>query len=428
MRKVLAIIIACAFGCANLCAEEVTIEECVSKAEANYPLVKKYGLLTLTCDINLSDINKSWYPRAEVYGQLTAQNVVPAFPKSLSGVLEQMGQDMKGLGKLQYKVGVDVSQTIWDGGVSSARREVVRKQTETQKAATDVELYSVRQRVENLYFAILLTEKQVEQSLVTYNLLLNNLERLRSMFRNGTAMQSDVDMVEAQALTVNQNIEHARSAAEGYRQVLEAFMGESLAGKTLGMPEGHQPLTSESARPELRLFARQFAENQAQYRLSNTSMLPRIGLFAQAYYGYPGFDYFQSMLNRGLSFNIMAGVKVSWSLDSFYTKKNISRKRDITAENIAVERDIFLFNSNLQAVSQKETIRGLRTVMKDDARIVELRAGVRRAAESQLANGIIDATALLTKISDENIAKLTASLHEIQLLQEIYKLRYILNQ
>lgn len=428
MRKFLAVIALCTLFGINGYAEEVTIEECVSKAEANYPLIKRYELLKATRDISLSDINKSWYPRVEVYGQLTGQNVVPEFPKSLSGVLEQMGQDMKGLGKIQYKAGVDVSQTIWDGGASSAGRKVVRKREETQQAATDVELYAVRQRVENLYFAILLTEKQVEQSLVTHNLLMNNLERLRAMFRNGTAMQSDVDMVEAQALAMNQTIEQVKSAADGYRQVLEVFIGESLSGKSFSLPDAKMPLASESLRPELSLFERRLAENQADYRLSNTSLYPKIGLFAQAYYGYPGFNYFNSMVNRDLSFNIMAGVKVSWSIDAFYTKKNVSRKRDVTAENIAVERDVFMFNSHLQTVSQKETIRGLRTVMKDDARIVELRAAVRRAAESQLANGIIDATALLTKISDENIAELTAKLHEIQLSQEIYKLRYILNQ
>ena len=156
--------------------------------------------------------------------------------------------------------------------------------------------------------------------------------------------------------------------------------------------------------------------------------MPKIGLFAQAYYGYPGFDYFKSMMNRDLSFNILAGVKASWNIDSFYTKKNRLNQIDLDLNNIEIEREIFLFNSNLQTEKDLEEIQGLKKVMEDDAEIIELRQNVRKATESQLRNGIIDATALLTKITDENIARLTAKLHEIQYIQQIYNLKNTLNQ
>lgn len=407
---------------------DISIEQCVDKAMANYPAIKKYNLLATANEIELSDINKSWLPRIGVYGQITGQNVVPSFPEALSGVLQNMGQEMKGMGKIQYKAGVDVNQTIWDGGASKARREMSRTQEAVQRASLDVELYQVRQRVENLYFAILLTEEQIAQSRVTHRLLCDNLDKLRSMFNNGVAMQSDIDMVEAQALTVNQGIIQAQSAADSYRRALELFIGESLENVTLTMPKGDMPLDSEPDRPELKLLERRLELNEAASRLANTSLMPKIGLFAQGYYGYPGFNYFQSMMNRDLSFNIIAGVKVAWNIDSFYTKNNTSRRTAVNAAEIAADRDLFLFNTRIQSASQTETIRGIRNLMKDDSRITELRSNVRRAAESQLANGVIDITALLSKISDENIAMLTSKYHEIMLMQEIYKLKYTLDR
>lgn len=407
---------------------QVTIEECVSKAEANYPLISKYGLLEATCDIDLAEINNSWLPRIGVYGQVTGQNVVPAFPKSLTGVLEQMGQSMKGLGKVQYKIGMDVSQNIWDGGASKSRRELTRAQEAVSRSALDIEMYALRQRVESVFFAILLTEEQIEQNKVTYSLLQNNLEQLRAKVRNGVAMQSDADMVEAQILSISQGITQAKSAVEGYRKVMELFTGENLQGKSMVRPSAEIPLTDDSNRPELRLFENRLKANNATQRLSDVSLMPKIGMFAQAYYGYPGFDYFKSMMNRDMTFNILAGVKAAWNIDSFYSKKNSSKRTSVNALDINADRDLFLFNSNIQSASQREAIAGLREVMKDDARIIELRGNVRRAAESQLANGVIDATALLTKISDENIARLNASLHEIQLIKEIYNLKYTLNQ
>ena len=410
------------------CHAEITMSQCVDKALANYPLIKKYDLIASTCNIELSDINKSWLPRISTYAQGTVQNVVPSFPKTLSGVLDQLGQPMEGLSKFQYKVGVDVSQTIWDGGVSKAQREMKRATAETQKDALDVELYAVRQRVENLYFAILLTQEQIEQNNNTATLIRSNLEKLRSMFANGAAMQSDVNMVEAQLLGLEQNITEARSALKGYRRVLELFIGEDLNGEKLVRPDVAFPSETESNRPELRLFESRLAATKVTQRLSDTSLMPKIGLFAQAYYGYPGFDYFKSMLNRNLSFNILAGIKVNWNIDSFYTRKNVARKTTVESENILAEKDTFLFNSDMQTASQKETIDGLREVMANDARIISLRTSVREAAESQLRNGIIDTTTLLTKITDENQAKLTAQFHGIQLLQEITNLKYTLNR
>lgn len=413
----------------SLCVgAQTTIEECVRLAQDNYPIIKKYELMNVTKEIDLSEINKSWLPRICIYGQATGQNIVPSFPKSLTGVLEQMGQDVKGLGKIQYKAGVDVSQTIWDGGASGVRRDIARAQETTRNAALDVELYAVRERVENLYFAILLTEEQIAQNQVAYKLLMSNLEKIRTMLRNGAAMQSDVDMVEAQALTLSQTISLAQSATKDYRDILGIFTGKSMEGIKLTRPTAAEPNGSESDRPELRLFESKQMLNQIADRLNETSIKPKIGLFAQVYYGYPGFDYFKSMINRDLSFNIMAGIKVSWNIDALYTRKDLSRRTTVDNQNISADRDIFLFNSDMKSASQRSAIDGIRNVMKDDDRIIDLRANVRKAAESQLENGIIDATALLTKISDENIARLMAQLHKIQLLQEIYKLKYTLNR
>lgn len=413
----------------SFCADaQLTIEECVRLATENYPLIKKYDLLSETREIDLSDINKSWLPRIGVYGQVTGQNIVPAFPKSLSGVVQQMGQKIKGLDKIQYKIGSDITQPIWDGGSSKVRRELVRKREELGQAALEVELYAVRQRVENLFFAILLTEEQIAQCTITYDLLNKNLEKMRAMHRNGIAMQSDVDMVEAQVLALSQNITSARSALKGYRDVLAIFTGQNSAEGNLVRPEAVEPAQNDSDRPELKLFERRVSINGLSDRLSQTSLMPKVGFFAQAYYGYPGFDYFKSMMARTLSFNILAGVKVSWNIDAYYTRTNSTRKTMVDNAGIAADRNLFLFNSELQSASQREAISGIRNVMKDDERIIALRSNVRKAAESQLENGIIDATALLSKIADENSARLTANLHEIELLQEIYKLKYTLNR
>ena len=407
---------------------DVTLDYCLQRAEENYPVIKKYGLLEHSTKLNISDINRAWLPRIGLSGQGTIQNTVPAFPEILSNMLAQNNFHLKGMSKLQYKVAAELNQTIWDGGTSKAAREIEQASLTESKAALDVQLYAVRSQVESIYFGILLLQEQIKQSESTISLMNANLLKLESMVKNGVAMQSDADMVEAQILTLKQNLTAAENALTGYKEVLSIYIAEEIGNRELACPEAVMPENNESARPELSLFDRQTALNLAREKAIDASIMPRAGFFTQAYYGYPGFNYFESMSNRNLSFNIMAGVKVSWNVDALYTGNINKKKLSLNSKMIEVERDNFLFNSDLQSTREKSEIEGMRAIMKEDSRIVELRRNVRRSAESQLNNGVIDATALLAKINDENQAKLNAAYHQIQLVQNIYKLKNTLNQ
>ena len=415
------------FVCVQMSAQ-VTLEECIALAEENYPIISKYDLLEQTKEVNLSNINKGWLPQINVYGQGTVQNDTPSLPESLINIINQTGTNIAGLNEWQYRIGTDISQNIWDGGTSKVHRKIERAEDAERQAAIDVQLYAVRERVEDLYFGILLMDAQIEQVKNMQLLLQSNLDKLRIMQSNGTAMQSDVDMVEAEYLGTVQQLTQAESASQSYRNVLGLFMGKSIVGQKLVKPEAFIPQDLMPSRPELKYFEKQLQTNEARNASITANMMPKIGLFAQLYYGYTGFDYFENMMNRNPSFNILAGVKLSWNIGALYNKKNDRMKLKLSSDNINVERDIFLFNINLQSRSQLDHIDELKAVIKNNDRIVELRTNVRKAAESQLNNGVIDATALLTKLTDEKQARLTAAYHEIQLLQSIYELKYTLNK
>lgn len=415
------------FVCIQMSAQ-VTLKECIALAEENYPLISKYDLLEQTKGVNLSNINKGWLPQINVYGQGTVQNDTPSLSESLTNIINQTGTNIVGLNEWQYRIGADISQNIWDGGTSKVHRKIERAEDAERQAAIDVQLYAVRERVEDLYFGILLMDAQIEQVKNMQLLLQSNLDKLRIMQSNGTAMQSDVDMVEAEYLGTVQQLTQAESASQSYRNVLGLFMGKSIVGQKLVKPEAFIPQDMMPSRPELKYFEKQLQTNEARNASITANMMPKIGLFAQLYYGYTGFDYFENMMNRNPSFNILAGVKLSWNIGALYNKKNDRMKLKLSSDNINVERDIFLFNINLQSRSQLDHIDELKAVIKNNDRIVELRTNVRKAAESQLDNGVIDATALLTKLTDEKQARLTAAYHEIQLLQSIYELKYTLNK
>ena len=219
-----------------------------------------------------------------------------------------------------------------------------------------------------------------------------------------------------------------KASREGYRRMLELFIGQPLVDEKLQRPVLDVPADRLSARPELALFDARIEKLQAQKKSVNTSVMPRFNAFAQGFYGYPGLDMFKSMTSTDWTLNGIVGVRMSWNIGAFYTQKNNLQTLDAAARSVAVQRDVFLFNTDLQLTQEDSEIARLRKAIVDDERIVALRRSVRQAAEVQMENGVIDTTDLLRKITDETRASLARSVHEIELLQAICRMKHTLNQ
>ena len=241
-------------------------------------------------------------------------------------------------------------------------------------------------------------------------------------------MQSDVDAIEAELLTARQTLSQVVASRASFRRMLEVFIGQPLTDETLTRPAMVEVASRTSLRPELAMFDAQSNKLVSQRKAITTSVMPRFSAFAQGYYGYPGLDMFKSMVSSEWTLNAIVGVRMSWNFGAFYTQKNNLSKLDAAERQIAIQRDVFLFNTEMQTIQDDSEIARLQSALEDDNRIVELRRSVRMAAESRLENGVIDATDLLRKIADEATATLSRSTHEIELLQATYRLKTTLNQ
>ena len=406
---------------------QMTLETCQELAREHYPEVKQYDLIRLTEQYDLSNAARAWLPQLSLSAQATWQNEVPEFPEALSGMLSRAGVTIPGLKKDQYKVGLELNQTIWDGGKSNADKRLARTEAAEQRAMTDVDLYTLKKRVNELYFGILLLEEKLSQTYRTIALLESNLDKMRSLVTNGTALASDADAVEAELLTVRQQATQIEASRTSYRKMLELFIGEPLQGNLL-RPEFEEMATTELTRPELALFDARKKTLSAREALIKSSTRPKFGFFAQGYCGYPSMDYFASMMSNEWRWNLLTGIRMSWNFGAYYTKKNSLNKLRTAQQSIDLQRDVFRFETDLQISQETGDIARLRKTIADDARIVSLRQSVREAAESKLRNGIIDTNDLLQKITDEAAALSAQSVHEIELLKALYELKHTTNQ
>lgn len=404
-----------------------TLDECRRLAREHYPEIRQYDLITLTEQYDLSNAARAWIPQVTLSGQASWQSDTPTFPGALGEILASRGLQMEGIRREQYRAAIDVSQTIWDGGHSRATKELAQAEAAEERQRTEVDLYALQSRVDDLYFGILLLDERLTQTTVQISLLESNLARMRSCVANGTATKSDADAIEAELLTVRQTLEQIEASRASYGRMLEIFIGQPLAAEGLERP-AEPALGDVPLRPELALFEAQAQRIDVRRKALNSALMPRFSVFAQGYYGYPGLDMFQSMRSSDGTLNALVGVRMSWNIGALYTRRNDLGKLRTARQQIDIQRDIFHFNTRLQTTREEGEIARLRKAVASDTRIVELRRAVRVAAESQLENGVIDTTDLLRKITDETTAALNRSTHEIELLQTLYQLKHTLNQ
>ena len=404
-----------------------TLDDCQQAAEQNYPLIRQYALIEQTTQWTVANIQKGWLPQVAAQAQATYQTDVAAWPDQMKAMTAAMGIDIKGLTNDQYRLGIDVQQTIYDGGAIGSQKAVAREQGKVQAAHNEVNIYAVRKRVNEMYFSLLLIDEQIKLNVDLQTLLAGSERKLEAMTRRGTAAQSDLQSVRAERLLAQQKATELASQRQMLLRMLSTFCGIEVKEATKPATPAALPQPQAVRRPELKALDAQIGLLNAQERALDAALMPKVGIFAQGFYGYPGLNMFDDMMRHKWSLNAIVGARLTWNIGALYTRKNDKARLQLQRDMTENTREVFLFNNNLEQIQQDENIARYQKLMARDGEIIALRQAVRKAAESKLAHGIIDVNDLVREINQENAACVQQSVHEIEMLKEIYDNRYTTN-
>lgn len=407
---------------------QLSLEQCHEMACRNYPLLARYDLVNQTKDYTVANLRKGYLPRLSLNASASYQSDVAAFPDVLTNLLAQNGYHIDGMKNDRYKVELDIKQLIYDGGNIKARSRLAELDADVQTAGTDVDMYALRDRVNQLFFGVLLLDEQLRLNEELTSLLESNLQKMEAMRRGGVAMESDVAAVKAEMLNAQQQRTSLTSGRNSYARMLAIFIGQNESLPPLLKPSADEPGSLENRRPELQLFDARLRQAEASHQTLSAGLRPEVSLFMNGWYGYPGLDMFADMRTGKWSLNGIVGLQLTWNISSLYTFKNDKAKISLSQRLIENEREVFLFNNNLQTLQVHAAIGQYREMMQRDDEIVRLRTTIREAAEAKLAGGVIDSDLLLREITAEHRAAIDRAVHEVELLRNIYDLKHNINQ
>jgi len=419
MKKLLFIVSLCCSPVIMHAQNNITIEDCYQLARKNYPLIRRYELIEKTKEFNLSNAGKGYLPQVSLSAKATYQSEVTKVPVNIPNL------DIEGLSKDQYSATLDLTQTIWDGGVISSQKEITRSNANVEEKQLDTDLYAINDRVNQLYFGILLLDAKLNQNDLLQDELQRNFKLISSYIENGVANQVDLDAIKVEQLKTIQNKAQLQSNRQSYIEMLATLIGKPLSKyAVLQKPlKDAIIISSEINRPELDLFQSKIDNLEVQKKNIKTSYMPKLGLFLTGGYGKPGLN----MLENDFSAYYIGGVRLSWNFGSLYTHKNDRKILEAGQSNILTQRETFLFNTDIEVTQKNFEIDRNRELLKYDDEIIQLRTNVKKAAEVKVANGTMTVTDLMREINAEDLAKQDKIQHEIEYLLSIYNLKFTTN-
>lgn len=402
---------------------QITIEECYRKAQENYPLIKQYDLIEKTKEYNLANASRGYLPQVMLSAKATYQSDVTKMPFD-PAQLGMQGIKIPTLSKDQYGVTLEINQMIWDGGEISSQRAIARTGSAVEEKKVEVNIYSINDRVNRIYFGILLTDARIEQNRLLKKELQRNYDRVYSCMLGGIANSSDLDAVRVDQLKAEQNEAALLCTKQAYVEMLSQLIGEEIdATAEFVKPSIMRPSTDAINRPELELYDMQVKNFEAENRRVSSALYPRFGLFITGGYGRPGLD----MLKNEFSPYYLAGVRMSWNIGSFYTEKNRRRVIRNNIQSVEAQRETFLFNTRLDIAMKDKSIEKYVEQLKYDDEIIRLKTSIREASEKKMENGTLSGTDLMRDVNAEQMAIQDKILHEMELLSAIYDLKFATN-
>ena len=412
MKKIIILLV---FTSLSINAQNIELDYCLNQVAINYPQFKQIDVEKELNEISKKVNQSAWLPQVSVNGQASYQSDVTEVNMPVS-TIEPLSKD-------QYKMYLDINQTIYDGGLTKIKNELQNISSQINNSQVEIEIRNIKQQTQKYFFNALIAQ----ENLIIYGTsqveIKERIKVLQAGVKFGTVKQSQVDILEVELYKIDQKIIQTVFSKKIAIEVINLFTGLSISENgTLIIPADLKFFEDNFGnRPEYKKFDFQKESLDKNYDLTNSKLLPKINLFGQGGYGRPGLN----QLSNEFDTYYIVGAKLNWDISSFYNKKKNKKITELQKNSIDIQKESFEYNLKSQKIGLEQNTIQLNELIEKDKKILELRKNISKVAASELDNGIITSTNYLIEKNAEIQAKQSLKIHEIQKLETIYDIKLL---
>ena len=410
MRYIISMLVFSSGICLGQPADTLDLFECQRSAIENHPSFKQKELYAKSEELKIRNHATNWYPKMDLNGKYTWQNEVVELPLPV----EIPGFETPLMPHYNYKLSLDIQQTIFDGGITRSSKELEASELLVRQQQVEVNLNQLKEQVNHLFFTILALQQQEKSIRIKLDDLEERHATLESGLKNEVYTEADLDIMQAEILKVKQMLSEIAITKSSVFQMLGRLTSMDIADDAvLVMPASDAVITSEVARPEQVLYDLQILNLDNSMDLMSKKRLPKAYVFGSFAYGNPGLNFFRDEF-RGF---YVVGAGLTWNIWDWSKTSRSKQELTIQQEIIRSRKEAFDQNLSIQLAERLAQITKYEEAVKRDKEIVDLREKISSSAASKLENGVITATDYLVELNEETEARIRLETHKIQLVQ-----------
>lgn len=386
----------------NYSQQSLTLVDCYSLVNKNYPISKQIDLLQQKSDFEIKGIKTEKLPKIDFTAKGTYQNQVTYIPNPL---IEPLNKD-------QYRADFNIDQVIYNGGIIDANIKLKQAQTKTQQQQVEVNLYQLKAKINQIYFSILFLQEQKNILNAKQNQLNSRIKEVKTGIQFGAILPASEKVLEAENLKIKQQLQSIEFDKRRMFENLSSLTYTSISESTiLEKPLISIDENSEINRPELKYFDLQGQQIEASQSILTKSKLPKISAYGVAGYGNPGLN----MIENSFEPILLVGLRAYWNVFDWNKTKSEKEALTLSSNIVATEKETFLLTNSIQLQELKNEISKSEEIIQTDNEIIVLREFVEKTANAQLKNGVITSSEYLIDFTNLYEAKTNLKIHEIQL-------------
>jgi outer membrane protein TolC len=399
----------------------LTLDSCINQAYRNFEFNKQVEYTNQVTEANVSGIKKNYLPTLDLNAMATYQNEQISIPLAFP---------IPGFEAPVAPLNINTAlftlrQWIYDGSMTHNQRLIQEASGNVQLQEIGVQKLEVKNSVMQLYFSILLLEKQQVILLDKASVLQSRLKEVDAAVESNVLLASDRDMLKAEIVQLKQRsteIEFGRkSSISGLSQLLGIDISEDTK---FTQPEAEiTPSTDLSMRPDVKLMDYQMNVLEAQKGMIKSSYLPKIGVFADGGLGYPGYNLFKDEISPMAK----VGVSLQWHIFDWNKGSTQRQTLDLSQNILRLKQDRLKMQVGVQREAQQSQMEKTRQLMLNDAELLDLYTSISAAYAAQLENGTITSADYIQQLNKEQEARTNLELHKLQLLIATLNYNTIIN-